>query len=94
MLGEYCGLSPRFIANVELGDSTFSIDSLMTVCDILSCSSDYLLFGIENADSDWGEVTSKLLHLDIRFKEQIAQITQSAIEIIAKAESLPEEKSI
>ena len=44
-LGELCSLSPRFIANVEFGDSTFSLDSLMTVCRVLSCSSDYLLFG-------------------------------------------------
>ena len=44
-LGELCSLSPRFIANIELGDSTFSLDSLMTVCRVLSCSSDYLLFG-------------------------------------------------
>ena len=46
-LGELCSLSPRFIANVELGDSTFSLDSLMTVCRVLSCSSDYLLFGVK-----------------------------------------------
>ena len=31
-LGELCGLSPRFLANVELGDSTFSLETLMRVC--------------------------------------------------------------
>ena len=25
-LGELCSLSPRFIANIELGDSTFSLE--------------------------------------------------------------------
>ena len=44
-LSELCSLSPRFLANVELGDSAFSLDTLMTVCKILSCSSDELLFG-------------------------------------------------
>ena len=44
-LAELCNLSPRFIANIELGDSTFSLDSLMTMCRVLSCSSDDLLFG-------------------------------------------------
>ena len=39
-LGELCSLSPRFLANIELGDSTFSLYSLMTVCRVLSCSSD------------------------------------------------------
>ena len=43
-LSELCSLSPRFLANVELGDSAFSLDTLMTVCKILSCSSDELLF--------------------------------------------------
>ena len=48
-LGELCSLSPRFIANIELGDSTFSLDSLMTICQVLSCSSDHLLFGAETS---------------------------------------------
>ena len=33
-LSELCSLSPRFLANVELGDSAFSLDTLMTVCKI------------------------------------------------------------
>ncbi|MCI8677433.1 MAG: helix-turn-helix transcriptional regulator [Lawsonibacter sp.] len=53
-LGELCSLSPRFIANIELGDSTFSLDSLMTVCRILSCSSDYLLFDKEEGETPLG----------------------------------------
>ena len=44
-MSELCSLSPRFIVNVELGDATFSLDSLIVVCQVLSCSSDYLLFG-------------------------------------------------
>ena len=53
-LGELCSLSPRFIANIELGYSTFSLDSLMTVCRILSCSSDYLLFDKEEGETPLG----------------------------------------
>ncbi|MCI9295267.1 MAG: helix-turn-helix transcriptional regulator [Lawsonibacter sp.] len=53
-LGELCSLSPRFIANIELGDSTFSLDSLMTVCRILSCSSDYPLFDKEEGETPLG----------------------------------------
>lgn len=55
-LGELCSLSPRFIANIELGDSTFSLDSLMTICQVLSCSRDHLLFGAETGDgSPWAD---------------------------------------
>ena len=45
-LAELCALSPRFIANIEFGDSAFSLDSLMSVCRVLSCSADYILFGV------------------------------------------------
>lgn len=65
-LGELCSLSPRFIANVELGDSTFSLDSLMTVCRVLSCSSDYLLFGDSVDTGVWSETISKLEQLDVK----------------------------
>lgn len=61
-LGELCSLSPRFIANIELGDSTFSLDSLITVCHVLSCSSDYLLFG-ENIDWMYSKKVDKYAKL-------------------------------
>lgn len=62
-LGELCSLSPRFIANIELGDSTFSLDSLMTVCRVLSCSSDYLLFGSNINVEVWAEPILSLIHI-------------------------------
>lgn len=81
-LGELCSLSPRFIANIELGDSTFSLDSLMTVCRILSCSSDYLLFDKEERETPWAEVFEKLTQLDPQYQEPITKVLQEIIEII------------
>ncbi len=84
-LGELCSLSPRFIANIELGDSTFSLDSLMTVCRVLSCSSDYLLFG-DNVDTEvWSETISKLEQLDVKYQEPVDKMLQGLIEAIVKA---------
>lgn len=60
-LGELCSLSPRFIANIELGDSTFSLDPLRVVCRVLSCSSDYLLFGNSVDNGAWSDVISQLV---------------------------------
>lgn len=85
-LGELCSLSPRFIANVELGDSTFSIDSLITVCRVLSCSSDYVLFGNSVDSGVWAETTAKLQQLDVKYQEPVTKAVQSLIEIITKAE--------
>lgn len=85
-LGELCSLSPRFIANIELGDSTFSLDSLMTVCRVLSCSSDYLLFGNSIDAEAWGEPIAKLQQLDLKYQESTSKIIQGLIETINKAE--------
>ena len=87
-LGELCSLSPRFIANVEFGDSTFSLDSLMTVCRVLSCSSDYLLFGasVDTDTAAWEEPVSRLRQLDVKYQEPVNKIFQGVIEAIVRAE--------
>lgn len=84
-LGELCSLSPRFIANVELGDSTFSLDSLITVCNVLSCSSDEVLFGNHIDRGAWNDVIAKLQHLDIRYREPIDKLLQGFLEAIVKS---------
>ena len=87
-LGELCSLSPRFIANVEFGDSTFSLDSLMTVCRVLSCSSDYLLFGasVDTDNAAWEEPVSRLRQLDVKYQEPVNKIFQGVIEAIVRAQ--------
>ena len=86
-LGELCSLSPRFIANVELGDSTFSLDSLMMVCRVLSCSSDDLLFGTRPGNEAWNETVSRLRQLDCRYQEPVHKVLQGVIEAIIAAEN-------
>ena len=85
-LGELCSLSPRFIANVEFGDSTFSLDSLMAVCRVLSCSSDYLLFGGSIDNDAWTETVSKIQQLDVKYQEPVNKIFQGLIEAILRSE--------
>lgn len=87
-LGELCSLSPRFIANIELGDSTFSLDSLMTICQVLSCSSDYLLFGKEADDgSPWSDTISRIHQFDPRYEPEINKILQAIVELLVKSET-------
>jgi len=85
-LGELCSLSPRFIANIEFGDSTFSLDSLMTVCRVLSCSSDDLLFGSARDGEAWAELISKLRQMDVKYQESVGKVLQGLIEVIVHAE--------
>ena len=85
-LGELSGLSPRFIANVELGDSTFSLDSLITVCNVLSCSSDELLFGGAIDRAAWEETAAKLRQLDPKYQASVDKVLQGILETIVRAE--------
>lgn len=84
-LGELCSLSPRFIANIELGDSSLSLDSLVTVCRVLSCSSDYILFGDSIDSGAWTETISKLEQLDVKYQSSVDKTLQGLLEAIAKA---------
>lgn len=84
-LGELCSLSPRFIANVEFGDATFSLDSLMTVCRALACSSDDLLFGNSIDNEAWSETVSRLRQLDVKYRPPVDKVLQGLIETIITA---------
>lgn len=84
-LGELCSLSPRFIANIELGDSSLSLDSLVTVCRVLSCSSDYILFGDSIDSGAWTETVSKLEQLDVKYQSSVDKTLQGLLEAIARA---------
>lgn len=84
-LGELCALSPRFIANIELGDSTFSLDTLMTVCRVLSCSADFILFGSTVNEGAWAETISRLQHLDVKYQPSADKMLQGLIEAVTKA---------
>ena len=92
-LGELCSLSPRFIANIELGDSTFSLDSLMNICRVLSCSSDYILFGTHDDDGPWDTVISKLRNTDPKYQASVEKSLQGVLEIIATANNM-EQKAV
>ena len=85
-LAELCSLSPRFIANVEFGDSTFSLDSLMSVCRVLSCSADYILFGVRADIEGWSDTVSRLRQLDRKYQEAVNKTLQGVIEAIVTAE--------
>ncbi len=85
-LGELCSLSPRFIANIEFGDSTFSLDSLISICRTLACSSDELLFGDAVDSAAWGDVIAKIKNVDVQYHDQVEKMLQCVLETISKAE--------
>lgn len=49
---EMIGISVRFTADIELGKKGMSIDTLIKICEILSVSADYIIWGREERDSN------------------------------------------
>ena len=58
----------------------------MNVCKVLSCSSDYLLFGTAIDRDAWSETTEKIVNLDIRYKDAADKVIQGFVEAISSAE--------
>lgn len=87
-LGELCGLSPRFIANIEFGDSSFSINSLMIICKVLSCSADYLLFGEKINRDAWSDTIERVQNINVKYKPEVDKLLQALVEATSKAEEL------
>ena len=85
-LGELCALSPRFLANVELGDATFSLDTLMRVCRVLCCSSDELLFGVQPQRGGADPFCMRIQRMDPRFRGALEKVLQGFFEATARAD--------
>ncbi len=85
-LGELSSLSPRFIANVEAGDSSISVDTLRILCQILSCSSDSILFGDEIDSKAWEGEIAMMTSIPVSYKSVISNLLKCAVEIITKTD--------
>ena len=79
-------LSPRFIANIESGDTSISLDTLIALCRALSCSSDSILFGGEVQPEAWAEEIACLQNLPVKYQPEISRMLQSVTELILAAE--------
>lgn len=82
---ELCAISPRFVANIESGTSSLSLDTLLSFCLTLSCSSDSLLFGETVDPKVWGDTVSKIEHLDVKYKKSFDHLLNGVLETIVAA---------
>lgn len=49
---EKLDISVKFASDIELGKKGMSIDTLIKICEILSVSADYIIWGREERDSN------------------------------------------
>ena len=82
-LAELMGVTPRFVADVELGFVGVSLTSLKKICEILGISADRLLWKKEDSAVSFSE---RLSHVDEQWIPLIENLLQKQLELIAAME--------
>ena len=82
-LGELMGVTPRFVADAELGFVGVSLTSLKKICEILGISADRLLW---KKDDSTVSLAEKLSHVDEQWIPLIENLIQKQLELIAAVE--------
>lgn len=87
-LAELLDLSPRFLADVELGESGLSITSLRTVCARLHVSADFLL-GLQDEELSSPKIGAfyQIQALDDRYIDSARRILSALEDCIRTAEA-------
>ena len=78
-LAELMGVTPRFVADVELGFVGVSLTSLKKICEILGISADRLLWKKEDSAVSFSE---RLSHVDEQWIPLIENLLQKQLELI------------
>lgn len=69
---EKLDISPRFITDIELGKKGMSLDTLIKICETLSVSADYLIWGKGECDSNAiSEMTAFLDDSEMKYAEEL-----------------------
>ena len=77
---ELIGISVRFTADIELGQKGMSLDTLIKICEILSVSSDYLIWGRGERDGNpIAEMTAFLDDTEMKHAEELMRAYIKAI---------------
>lgn len=79
-LAEKLDISVTFAANIELGKKGMSIDTLIKICELLSVSADYIIWGKgERPENTLLDITSGLDEADIGYAEDIMKTFVKAV---------------
>jgi len=72
-LAELCDLSPRFLANVELGESNLGLKPLIRFCEEMVAPADYILMDRDPLVQDdvWAPTINMLRHLNPEYQAYI-----------------------
>ena len=88
-LAELVGITPRFLADTELGFVGVSLTNLKKICEVLGISSDRLLW----SKQEEVDISERLKHIPYEYIETIEKLIQNQLEIIAIATKEPQKKT-
>lgn len=80
-LAEKLDITPKFCADIELGNRGMSIQTLCSISSILKLSTDYILFGHDERAED-GFSTSEFMHctpLEQKYAEELLKVFFTAM---------------
>lgn len=77
---EKLDISVKFASDIELGKKGMSIDTLIKICELLSVSADYLIWGKgEKAENNIAELTARLDEDEIKHAEDLMRTFVKAV---------------
>ena len=77
---EKLDITPRFVSDIELGKKGMSIDTLIKMCELLSVSADYLIWGKgEKAENNIAALTAELSDDEMKHAEDLMRTFVKAI---------------
>lgn len=85
---EKLDISPRFVTSIECGKKGMSIDTLIKICELLSVSADYIIWGKgERPENNIAALTAELSESEIEYAEDLMRTFVKAVSE-AKVENL------
>lgn len=77
---EKLDISARFVTDIELGKKGMSIDTLIKICELLSVSADYIIWGKgEKSENNIAELTACLDEDEIKHAEDLMRTFVKAV---------------
>ena len=86
VFAEQAGMSPSFLAAIELGGSGFTTDILVKLCRTLGVSADYLLFE-PLEEHDLADLTVMLSGLDKRYLPPLRTLLCAYLQAVSLADT-------
>lgn len=89
-LAELVGITPRFLADAELGFVGISLTNIKKICEVLGISADRLLWERSTETIDLSE---RLSHVPPEYHHLIETLIQTQLELLALATKQPRQKT-